>query len=144
MNRRNFLKRGAVGAAAAAIVTVPIIDAEVVKPKSDFPETKEDMWLLVHNAEERGEYVRRMEGALIEEGLNRTDTGISTHWYYHKGNRVAVLHIRERDNHVCFSVERMEAQQAIYTPPLKTQWARNRRHDMGIEQIRLDYLNRSK
>jgi hypothetical protein len=115
MNRRDFLKRGATGAAAVAIATIPVTSAA---PKSDFPETKEEMVALVNAAKESKKYSWRMEGAFVEEGLSRTDTISSTHWYYHKGGRIAVLHLREADNHICFNVERMEGDGKItYLPP---------------------------
>ena len=115
MNRRDFLKRSSILAAAEAVAITPIV---VASTKSSFPETKDDMIALVNAAKESNKYAWRLEGAFVEEGLSRTDTISSTHWYFHEGGRIAVLHVRESDNHVCFNVERMEGDGKVtYLPP---------------------------
>ena len=124
MNRRDFLTKGAISAAAVA---VPVTKAEI---SNTFPETMEEMQALVAECQRDNKYVIRGEYQLIPEGMSMTGTGISAFWHYHKGNRIATLHVRYSDKHICFYSEKMdEPQPRTYTPPKPQQWAKNRNRD---------------
>jgi hypothetical protein len=115
MNRRDFLKRSATGATVIAIAAIPSVEAPA---KSGFPETIEDMQAMVDAAKRSREFEYRTEGGWIPEGLSCTPTMSSNHWYYHKGSRIAVLHIRPSDNHVCFDIENVrDSNKVSYYPP---------------------------
>ena len=115
MNRRDFLKRSATGAAGVAVAAIPVVN---MPAKSDFPETLEDMQAMVNAAKESREFEYRPEGGWIPEGLCCTPTMVSDHWYYHKGSRIAVLHIRPSDNHICFDIENVRDENKVsYYPP---------------------------
>src|SRR5215472_4086714 len=126
MNRRDFLKRGAL---AAAVPTVAI-SATKELVDSDFPETEDQMHALVEECKKSGNYKFRVESGLIPEGMSKTVTFSSIFWYYHKGNRIAVLHVRHIDNHVCFSIERIDSEKpTFFSPPRPQQWARNKKYE---------------
>lgn len=121
MNRRNFLKRAAAVSAAIAVVPLP------EKGSHDyFPESIEQMKEIVSKAKS---FQARLEGKFIPEGLSRTLTPCSVFWYYHKGDRIAVLHRRSEDNHECFYIQTFEPEKATYNRPLSSQWAKNRKHN---------------
>jgi hypothetical protein len=126
VNRRDFLTKGAI---SAAVVAVPTVPTKVITTDT-FPMTKEEMQSLVKECQGNSNFVIRPECGLIPEGMSLTTTPVSSYWRYHKGNRVATLHVRFSDKHICFYVEEMDAPMpTTYTRPSLQQWARNRRYD---------------
>src|SRR5882757_8047870 len=63
-----------------------------------------DMEAIVDDACATGQYVNRLEGEIVPKGLSLTKTSASEHWYYRKGDMLAMLHVRPSDNHKCFSL----------------------------------------